>query len=72
MPTNKSTSATKGAAVEKGDARRRDPDINKNSQAQRDDVRDGQNDQDPHPKKGKDSHSQDGGSRQAQQSRSRR
>lgn len=58
--------------TEKGDARRRDPDINKNSQAQKDDVRDGQRDQDPHPKKRSDGgRLQDGGARQAQASRSR-
>lgn len=60
-----------GAQTEKGDARRRDPSINKNSQAQKDDTRDGQRDQDPHPKKGRDGSVQDGGARQAQQSRSR-
>ena len=58
--------------TEKGDARRRDPDVNKNSQAQKDDTRDGQRDQDPHPKKRSDGAKiQDGGARQAQVSRSR-
>ncbi len=58
--------------TEKGDARRRDPDVNKNSQAQKNDVRDGQRDQDPHPKKRSDGgKTQDGGARQAQISRSR-
>lgn len=56
---------------EKGDARRRDPDVNKNSQAQKDDVRDGQRDQSPHPNKRSDGQTQDGGARQAQASRSR-
>ncbi len=58
--------------TEKGDARRRDPDVNKNSQAQKDDVRDGQRDQDPHPKRRSEGgRLQDGGARQAQVSRSR-
>ncbi|MGH8598774.1 MAG: hypothetical protein ACREXT_19155 [Gammaproteobacteria bacterium] len=56
--------------TEKGDASRRDPDTNKNSQVQNDDARDGQRDQDPHPKKRKDGKSRDG-ARQAQVSRSR-
>lgn len=57
--------------TEKGDARRRDPDVNKNSQAQKDDVRDGQRDQSPHSNRRNDGQTQDGGARQAQASRSR-
>lgn len=57
--------------TEKGDARRRDPNINKNSQAQKDDVRDGQRDQSPHSNRRNDGQTQDGGARQAQASRSR-
>ena len=60
-----------GTQTEKGDARRRDPDVNKNSQAQKDDVRDGQRDQDQHPKKGGNDKAQDGGDTQGSHSRSR-